>query len=57
MGAFDLGSMWTNVFITACVVLFVLAVTFFILYIISKKKYERRFLPDEEFLDEAEDYD
>lgn len=41
----------------ACVVLFVLAVTFFILYIISKKKYERRFLPDEEFLDEAEDYD
>lgn len=24
MGAFDLGSMWTNVFITACVVLFVI---------------------------------
>ncbi|MBO4484759.1 MAG: cadherin-like beta sandwich domain-containing protein [Lachnospiraceae bacterium] len=41
----------------ACVVLFVLAVTFFILYIISKKKYERRFMPDEEFLDEADDYD
>ena len=41
----------------ACVVLFVLAVTFFILYILSKKKYERRFMPDEEFLNEADDYD
>ena len=41
----------------ACAVLFVLAVTFFILYVVSRKKYERRFLPDEEFLDGADDYD
>ena len=38
-------------------VLFILMVVFLIMYLVQKARYERRFMPDEEFFSDENDYE